>query len=277
VEIKDKLKRRLREYHYGIWFLFIFLASLGIGIYITRWMISGSFQVGVKIPYAEDIQYFSIRTGYRFLQPLFLGPIFGIIYYILMRLLLARVNKEEGYNRYYIFAIEICVVILIIINCIAHVFHLGMEYVNALDKTDGAAFNSEYREMFVYAWYLDEWLGHALIQATYFGYLILAILGEILMNPKTKMLIDEYFFSLLTAYGISIINGYAAIPSESGFLILFMQCIFVLIALIVIFVKKIDVRCYPILFAMLISTIFILYFNIIEIMEDGIQSTYPFW
>ncbi|MFO8020457.1 MAG: hypothetical protein R6U96_17680 [Promethearchaeia archaeon] len=276
--IIETIKKRLKRYHIGIWFAAIFLISLGVGVYITRWMIRGTFQVGLDIPYSDEFQFFSIRTGYRFLQPLFLGPIFGIIYYVLMKWLLGRVEKEEGNNQYFVFAIEIGVVIFIIFNCIGHVFHLGMEYVNALDALDAsAALDSEYREMFIYAWYLDEILGHNLIQVTYFGYLILGIFAELLIDPRTKMVLDEYIFVFILAYEISILNGDVANSSKSGFLILLIQIIFVVLATMVIIVKKIDLRYYPLLLAMLLSTIFVLYFNVEAIMQNGIQANYPFW
>ncbi|MGV9199743.1 MAG: hypothetical protein ACOC44_16105 [Promethearchaeia archaeon] len=278
MEIKETLKKRLKKYHHGIWFMMIFLITLAIGAYITRILIQGSFQIAVDIPYADETQSFSIRTGYQFLHPLFLGPIFGVLYYVLMRLFLKRVNKEKGKNRYYIFAIEIGVVILVILNCIAHIFHLGMEYVNALDALDAkAALNSPYREMFIYAWYMDELLGHGMVHVTYFGYIILAILTELLVDTDKRMILDEYVLVLFGAYALGILNGDIAIQSESGILLLLLQIIAVAVASIIILVKKINVRYYPILLAWILSTIFIIYFNIAEIIEGGFLAAYPFW
>ncbi len=94
-----KIKARLNRYHYGIWFGLVFLVTIALSVTITRFMIPGEFQVAVDIPYFDETQYFSVQTGYLFLQTLALGPFMGIIYYILMKGFLAKVDKERGNNR----------------------------------------------------------------------------------------------------------------------------------------------------------------------------------
>jgi len=194
-----------------------------------------------------------------------------------MRITLSKVDKEVKYKKYAIYLIEIAVVILIVINSMGHLSHLGFEEVNAIDGTEGAALNSDYKEMFVMAWYMDEWFGHLIIQITYAAYLILAVLAELLIDDQERMKIDELFLTLCAAIGITVINGYAALRSESGLVIMIMQITFSICAIIVILVKKIDPRKYPILLAMLLATIFVVFLNIEWMLTYGVKDYYPYY
>ncbi|MHA1148969.1 MAG: hypothetical protein ACTSR8_12085 [Promethearchaeota archaeon] len=274
---KEKIKQRLKQYHIGVWFLLIFLISLATLLYLSRFVPTGTFEVGANVNYAEDNpHYFSIYWK-KFLQIICLGPVFGIIYYILMRVFLNKVDKEKGYNRYWIYIIEVCVVILIIMNSMGHFSHLGFEGVNAIDESEGKALDSDYSEMFVYAWFMDEWLGHSMIHITYFLYLVLGVIVELLMNEDERMISDEYFLIFGASFGIGLLNGYIAIMSESGLILLILQITFSFIAILGISLKKVDPRRYPILLAMLMGTIFVVYFNFIEILTAGYSNTYPFY
>ncbi|MHA1291834.1 MAG: hypothetical protein ACTSQJ_04095 [Promethearchaeota archaeon] len=272
----NKIKERIKNFQVGTYFLLIFLISLLLCIYIPRYIIKGSFKIGVNVNYTNETQYFTIEWS-NFLQIICLGPVFGVIFYILMRSMLNKVDKNQGKNKYYLYLIEICVLLLIIFNSMGHLAHLSFDKVNAIDKTEGSALQSEFREIFVYAWFMDEWLGHTMIHITYFGYLILAVIVELLLSEHEKMEIDELFLVFCMGIGICIIDGYAALRSECGFVIMILHIIFAICALIVIIIKKINPLYYPILSAMLLATIFVIITNIDWILKYGVENYYPFY
>ena len=271
-----KVKDRLKNYHKGIWFLMLFLIPLIIFFYLSRYVEYGSFQIGTYVNYSNETQYFTVSWNYL-LQIVFLGPIFGIIFYILMKKLLSKIDINVRKNQLMVYAIDICVVVLIILNCIGHFSHLGFEIVNAIDSTAGEALISEYKELFVYAWFMDEWLGHTLIHMTYFGYLIVAMCAELRLDEDKRMKFDELVLITLFSLVYSVIDGYAAIEGECGFILLLLHLTATFVAIVFIAVKKINPLKYPLLLTLLISTIFVILFNLDWIIRYGINSTYPFY
>ncbi len=276
MERVSKIKDRIRNINRGVWFLLIFLISLSLCIYIPRYMIKGSFEVGANVNYANETMYFTVEWR-KFLQIICLGPVFGVIYYTLMRIMLSKVDKTKGRNKYSVYLIEIGVIIFIALCSMAHLSHLGFEEVNAIDATHGAALYEPYHEMFVNAWYMDEWLGHTLAMFSYFIYLILAILAESLISEHRKMKIEQLAIVIIGAIGIAFMDGDIAFASECGFFLLVSHIIFTLIAIIVVIIKNIKLLEHPILFAMILSIIPLLYFNIAYIIENGIYLMYPFY
>jgi len=279
IEKKEKFKKvkeRLKNYHAGIWFLMLFLIPLIIFFYLSRYVGYGSFQIGTNVNYSNETQFFTVSWNYL-LQIVFLGPIIGIIYYVLMKKLFSKIDINERKNQLIVYAIDICVVVLIILNCIGHFSHLGFEIVNAIDSTAGEALNSEYNELFVYAWFMDEWLGHTLIHLTYFGYLMVAMCAELLLNEDKRMKIDELALITLFSLFYSVIDGYAAIEGECGFILLLLHIIATFVTIAFISVKKINPLKYPLLLTLLISTLFVILFNLDWIIRYGFNSIYPFY
>jgi len=272
----EKVKKRIKNYHGGIWLLMLFLIPLVFIFYFSRYVGYGSFQMGVNVNYSNETQYFSVSWNY-FLQIVFLGPIIGIIFYILMKRFLSKIDINVRKNQLIVYTIDICVVVLIILNSVGHFSHLGFEIVNAIDSTMGEALNSEYKELFVYAWFMDEWFGHTLIHLTYFGYLIVAVCAEHLLNEDKRMMIDELVLILLFSLVYSVIDGYAAIEGECGFILLLFHLIATFITITFIAIKKVNPLKYPLLLTLLISTIFVFLFNLDWIIKYGFSSIYPFY
>ena len=272
----EKVKTRIKNYHIGIWFLMFFLIPLVFIFYFSRYVEYGSFQIGANVNYSNEMQYFSVSWNYL-LQIVFLGPIIGIIFYILMKKILFKIDINARKNQLLVYIIDICIVVLIILNCIGHFSHLGFEIVNAIDSTAGEASNSEYKELFVYAWFMDEWLGHTLIHMTYFGYLIVAMCAELLLNEDKRMMIDELLLIILFSLVYSVIDGYAAIEGECGFILLLLHLIATFVAIAFIAIKKVNPLKYPLLLTLLISTIFVFLFNLDWVIRYGINSIYPFY
>ena len=276
METRNKLINWIKNINSGIWFLLIFLISLALLVYIPRYMIDGSFDVGANVNYADETLYFNVQWS-RVLQIITLGPVFGVIYYILMRITLNKVDKNEGHNKYFVYLIEIGVVIFIALCSMANLSHLGFDYVNEVDKTHGAVLTGPYQEIFVNIWYMDEWLGHTLIMFSYFMYLVLAVLAESLLANHKKLTIVQIILVLCFAIGIGYMDGTIAIASESGFFLLISHIIFTLLAIIIVIVKKIKLLEHPILLVMILSIIPVFYFNITYILDHGIYSMYPFY
>ena len=254
----------------------LFLIPLGFFLYLSRYVGYGSFQIGANVNYSNETQYFTVSWNYL-LQIFFLGPIIGIIFYILMKKFLSKIDINVRKYQLKVYVIDICVVVLIVLNSMGHFSHLGFELVNAIDSTNGIALNSEYKEMFVYAWFMDEWFGHTLLHVTYFGYLIVAMWVEQLVNENKRMMIDELALIIFFSWGYSVIDGYAAIEGESGFILLLLHLIATFVAIAFIIVKKVNPLNYPLLLTLLISTIFVFLYNLDWIIRYGIIPIYPFY
>ena len=270
------IKERIKNYHPGIWFLLFFLIPLGFFFYTSRYVGYGSFQIGANVNYSSETQYASVSWNYL-LQIIFLGPIIGVIFYILVKILLSKIDIHARKNQLTVYTIEICVVLLVILNSIGHFSHLGFELVNAIDSTNGNALISEYKEIFVYAWFMDEWLGHTLIHITYFGYLLVALWAELHLKEDNRMMIDEVVLIIFFSLGYSVIDGYAAIEGECGFILLLLHLIATITAIVFIVVKKVNPLHYPLLLTLLISTIFVFLYNLDWIIRYGINAAYPFY
>ncbi len=273
---KSDIKERIKETPLGIWFLAIFLMALGLCIYIPRYMINGTFTVGANTNYSTETLYFEVPWN-KYLQIICLGPVFGIVYYTLMRAMLSKVDKSVGKNRYYVYLIEIGVVIFIALCSMAHLAHLGFEEANAIDASKGAALNSEYVNMFVYTWYMDEWLGHTLGLFCYFMYLVLAVLAEQLITDHKKMQPQQILLIIIGAFIIGVMDGQIAISSECAFFLLVSHLTFTVIAIIIVIAKKIRLFEHPLLLTMILSLIPVLFFNVQFILENGIKDFYPFY
>ena len=253
-----------------------FLIPLVLFFYLSRYVEYGSFQLSTNVNYSNEMQYTAVSWNYL-LQIVFLGPIIGIIFYILMKILLSKVDINVRKNQIMVYAIEIGTVILIILNGMGHLSHLGFEVVNAIDSTKGIALNSEYKELFVYAWFMDEWFGHTLIHITYFGYLIIAMMAELLLDEEKRMMIDELVLIMLISFVYSAIDGYAAIKGECGFILLILHLIATIVMIVFIAVKKLNPLNYPLLLTLLISTIFVFIYNLVWIIRYGFNPIYPFY
>ena len=177
---------------------------------------------------------------------------------------------------------EISILVLVCINSMGHALHLLVEEVNMIDASKGYVLGETYNGvsldmMALLAWYLDEWFGHMSIHLTYFGYLVVAVVAEYMASKHEKILGDEAFLVIFGAIGIAVINGYAAIEGESGFILFLLSATFSIISIIVIGIKKIKILNYPIFLALILSVIPVLLFNISFIIENGVSPWFPFW
>lgn len=271
------IKKDPRKFQPQLWFILLFFLSIWACVYIPRYMIDGYFEIGVNPRDLGITYYFSVEWS-EFLQIVCLGPLFGAIYLFLMKFfLLNKIDQTVGRNKYYVFSIEIAILILVAMNCMGHVLHLGFDGVNLIDKTKGEAINSEYLQYYLFIWYMDEWLGHTMVHATYFGYLVVAVIVEFLMNDKKSLALDEFIVVCLVSYFISILDAEIAIKSESAFFLMVLHTIFTICAGLFVLIKKVKLLQHPLLLSMLLSIIPVFLFNLFYVLENGFVSYYPFY
>ena len=276
-----KFKKNPRKFQVYIQFLLIFLLTLLVFFVVTRWIVKGELQFYVSPRDGSESYLVSIPVN-KIAQIIFLGPVLGVIYFVLMKLLINKIDKNNRKTIISIWIIEISVLVLVCINSIGHTVHLLVEEVNMIDASRGYILGETYNGvsldiMALLAWYLDEWFGHYSIHISYFGYLVLAVVVEYLAREHEKMMGDEILVVIFEAIGIAVLNGYVAIQSESGLILLLLSGAFSLISIIVIVRKKIKLVNYPIFFAMILSVIPVLFFNIAFIIENGVSPWFPFW
>ena len=276
-----KFKKDPRKYQGYILFLLIFLVTLLVFLVVTRWVIEGDVQFIVRPRDGSNAYSVSVPLN-KIAQIIFLGPVFGVVFLILMKLIINKIEKNNRKIIISVWIIEISVLVLVCINSMGHALHLLVEEVNMIDASEGYVLGETYNGksldiMALLAWYLDEWFGHTAIHVTYFGYLVLAVVAEYMASKHEKIMGDELFWVIFGAIGIAVINGYAAIEGEAGFILLLLSATFSIISIMVIGVKKIKILNYPIFLAMILSVIPVLLFNIAFIIENGVSPWYPFW
>jgi len=276
-----KFKKDPRKYQGYIWFLLIFLFTLLVFLVVTRWVLEGEFQFIVRPREGSEAYFVSVPLN-KIAQIIFLGPVFGIVYLVLMKLIINKIEKNNRKVVISVWIMEISILVLVSINSMGHALHLLVEEVNMIDASKGYVLGETYNGvsldvMSLLAWYLDEWFGHISIHVTYFGYLVVAVVAEYMASKHEKIMGDEAFLVIFGAIGIAVINGYAAIEGESGLILLLLSATFSVISIIVIGIKKIKILNYPIFLALILSVIPVLLFNIVFIMENGVSPWFPYW
>ena len=276
-----KFKKDPRKYQGYLWFLIVFLITLLVFLVVTRWVVEGDFQFVVRPRDGSNAYFVSVPLN-KIAQIIFLGPVFGVVYLILMKLLIKKIERNDRKIVISVWIVEISILVLVCINSMGHALHLLVEEINMIDASKGYVVGETYNgvsldSMALLAWYLDEWFGHISIHVTYFGYLVVAVVAEYMASKHEKMMGDELLWVIVGAVGIAVINGYAAIQSEAGLILLLLSATFSIISVIVVGIKKIKILKYPIFLTLILSVIPVLIFNIAFVLENGVSPWFPFW
>ena len=89
-----KFKKDPRKYQGYIWFLLIFLFTLLVFLVVTRWVVEGEFQFIVRPRDGSNAYFVSVPLN-KIAQIIFLGPVFGVVYLILMKLIINKIEKKK--------------------------------------------------------------------------------------------------------------------------------------------------------------------------------------
>ncbi|MHA1791483.1 MAG: hypothetical protein ACTSVI_02495 [Promethearchaeota archaeon] len=274
-----------RNWQHTSYFLIIFFAALILCL-LSRLLLKSSqvFTITIYLKYDPDTPVYFDFDYRRALQIVFLGPVFGLVYYNLMEHLISNIKMKNKAKKAIIKLLTNITIILVILNSMGHVFHLGFDSVNAIDKSRGTGTGSyngmDTSELFLIIWFFDEWLGHGMVMSTYLGYLVLATIAEYFFletRARKVDIVEMLFFLTPSIIGIYVMDGVAAIKSESGFIILIGHVIFLIIAFAFMIRKKINPVKYPILLTMIVASIPVIIYHVLYIINNGFYPWYPFY
>jgi len=257
-----------------IFFLFIFLITLLIFYRVIPRLVNGSITIYVNISELNG-ESGNFSVSYRLiLEIIFMGPVFAIVYYFLMKYLIQGINQEVGKNRYYIYLLEIGVITSICISCMGHAIHMLFDYASRV------YYNSHGQQMditslYSFLYYSDEWLGHHLIHIGLFGYISMALFAEFLGKEHERLEKEEIICAILLGLGMSIIY-YATFEGQAAFMMLILWTSLLIFEIIIIIIKKINIRERPILIATIINSIVTIILFTVWAVLFGLKPYYPY-
>ncbi len=266
----------IKESNRYVVFLAVFLLTLLVFYLVIPRIIPGSINFWFNISELDgEVGQFSI--SYRLiLEIIFMGPIFAIVYFFLMKYLIEGIDEERGKNKYYIKLLEIGVITFICISCMGHIVHMMFDrasWMYILANND----SMDTSELYSYIYYSDEWLGHHLIHIGLYGYTLMALFAEFLgkEEERRKLNGDELTYTILLGAATGII-AYTTYEGQAAFMMLILWTILLSVELFVIIIKKINILERPILLYTLINSIIFIILFIIWVSIFGVKPYYPF-
>jgi len=262
----------IKDLQYSIKFSIVFLISLLI-CYGVPTLVEGTIVLLVNISEISAVGSFTIGFS-LVLEIILMGPVFIIIYYIIMKHFLSKINQNEGNNKRNVFIIEIISITLITIFAMGHAIHVFFNHANALYRIAYGTYDTT--ALFSFLYVSDEWLGHHLIHIALFGFMILALLTEFLMENHERMNKGELIISGVLGVGLFFMSGYASYEGQSAFLMFVLAIILLTVEIIIILKKKVKILNHPILLATIICSVIIIGFFIYWIIAFGWKPYFPF-
>jgi len=263
--------------------LFLFMVCILLCIVIPRFLVPGSSHLFVHVRNSGEPHPVFLRRSTS-LQILCLGPLFGVIFFFLMKAMLKTVDiVENRRNRGRVFLLEGLTVFLVGLSSIGHTAHLLFNDVNAIDKSRGVlswgtVHNVNLDQLFLLSYWADEWLGHTLSHLPLFGFLLLAVVAEELTtNNASRPWKETLLVGVVGGVGVMVMDGAVAIASECGILLLSLHLLFVVPVIPWLVLKKINPLKRSFLFAMLVGTLLLAAYNGHFIFRNGLKDFYPYY
>ncbi len=270
-----------KYFHVSVRFLLIFLVSLLICFKLPD-LIHGMVNVPINVEELWEIGRGGVGLTFPFriekiIEIILMGPVFAIIYYVLMKNLLGKIDLEKGRNKQYVYVLELMVVILVMMVVVGHVVHLMFDYANGAWRLAYGDFDTMTpTPLFLFLYHSDEWVGHHLIHVGFFGFMVLALIAEFLIRDRRTMKWYEIIFAAPLGVGLFIMNGYATYPGQCAWLLMVMSATLLAIEVVVILWKRINPLMYPILFATIIGNVIVISYYFYYISIYGTLPFYPF-
>lgn len=266
-----------KNYQSSIKFSIVILITLLASYGIPR-LITGSIIIYVNV--AELGSPIGVGVSFLFgigalVELILMGPVFILIFFVMFKYLLSKIEIEQEKHKYYLWILEILAIFIITILAMGHVTHIFFNYANHLYRVAYGGYDTT--QLFLFLYYTDEWLGHHLIHVAFFGIIILALLADLLIEKEEKMTWDEIGLMIFMGVGFFIVNGYATYEGQCASLLVILSIILLVFEGVLIFWKKVNPLKYPVLSATIISSVIIIVFFISWILIFGWKPYYPFY
>jgi hypothetical protein len=265
----------LRKYfQFSVTFLLVFLVVL-LNCYVLPDLIKGDTTVFVNIEETATVGATFPFSIAKIVEIILMGPVFVIVYFVLMKSMLARVDIEEGRKKRIVYVLELMVVVLIFTVVVGHVVHLMFDYANWLYRNVDPGGGYSTNPLFLFLYHSDEWVGHHLIHVGFFGFIVVALIGESLLKEKQTRWYDILFAAPLGA-GLFVMSGYATYEGQCGWLLMVLSAVLLGIEGIIILVKRVNPLKHPILLATIICNVIVIGYFVWYASTFGTLPYYPF-
>lgn len=262
-----------KYFHVSIRFLLIFLISLLI-CFMLPGEIPGTVNVYVNLEEISAVgESFSFAIG-TIIEIILMGPVFALIFYILLKNLLGKIDPQQGRNRQVIQLLEVAAVGFICMLVMGHITHLMFDYANAVYRSTYGDYDTT--QLFLFLYHSDEWIGHHLIHIGFFSFIILAMVGESRMKEKRSIIWYEIIFVIGLGIGLFIVNGYATYEGQCAWVLMVLSAVLLSIQGTLIIWKRLNPLKYPIFLAALIGSILVIGYYVWYISVFGTLPYYPF-
>ncbi len=195
--------------------------------------------------------------------------ILNAIFWGTLKALLAKVDARQCWKLF----VELCALVVVIISVMGVVFHWGFDRANSLYRNEHGYDTSN---VYLYLYFGDEILGHHLQQVALLWYFLFMVILEAKTTRERGMHVDEWIFTIAIATVISVTNGYAALRSESAFLIFVLTVILLPVQAVYVILKRPQLSKSPMLIASMAGNAGVIIQNIAFIMLFGLSPWYPF-
>ncbi|MHA1783955.1 MAG: hypothetical protein ACTSVY_13060 [Candidatus Helarchaeota archaeon] len=266
-----------KDFKISIKFMLVFFLTL-LACYEIPSFINGSIRIYLnvaEISGTTGVNVFFLFGIGRIAELILMGPVFIVVYYIMMKYMLKKIDIDEGKNSSWVFLLEIGMIITISIVAMGIAIHTLFDYANHLYRIAYGGYDTT--ELFLFLYYSDEWLGHHLIHVGYYSAIVLALISEYLIAEQDRMSWEEILLTGFGAFNIFILNGYATYEGQCAFLLVLLSVILLITEIIVVSWKKVDPLKNPLLLASMIGSIIIIGFYVYWISVFGWKPYYPFF
>jgi membrane-associated PAP2 superfamily phosphatase len=208
-----------------------------------------------------------------------LAPIHGTISYIVFKKLLNQAIRENGsespqMTEQKILLLEILLLWIIATIMMGHVMHWLFDRANSLYRLEYGDYNTD--QAFLIVYFADEFLSHAIIHVGFFCLLTFGVYCESKITRHRRMNPDEVVIALILAFGVIILNGFAALGGESALILLVLSAGATIIMPIIAIMKKAKFSEHPLAFIMFLGSIGIVGYVLIHIALNPMLSYYPY-
>ncbi|MHA1309800.1 MAG: hypothetical protein ACTSQO_02630 [Candidatus Helarchaeota archaeon] len=262
------------DYKLSLKSLFWYLIAL-----VSCYLISSLFHGSINIP--VNISELPNGAGQFFPFPLpdiieliFMGPIFTLIYFIIMKIMIKKIKIEKKRDSYISEFLELISILLVGILVAGHFIHVTYNYASHLYDLQFGGYDTS--NLFLFLYWSDEWLGHHLIHFAFFFQIILFLIVEYKLNDHKIMSWDEIALSVSLGIGLFILLGWATYEGQCAFPLMLLCFILLIVEIIIILIKRLNPLRFPLIFITMISNIIVIGFYFFWIFSYGIKPYYPF-
>ncbi|MHA1149429.1 MAG: hypothetical protein ACTSR8_14425 [Promethearchaeota archaeon] len=260
-------------------FLIILAYGLAFGLGYSTKLFNPEIAMPFYISEQEKIVYYHLKLK-DVLDLVFIGPIFTILSFLLVKRLLDELRKQGISENKILFYYALFLTAIVLYNY-GNIIHVTMNRLNARVKDD---YNTD--ELYYEIYYLDEMIGHHFLTIGFF-----IVFAEVcylhnlsLRNAKAREMNNDFLlkkgeelWNYVFGFGLGIATALAYLEGQCAFLFLILNPIVCLILVIHSYKSSKLIKENSLLMIFIIMTIVFTFTVLIWAVGTGIKPYYPYF